>query len=180
MKRCAATSRRASTFSAGTVTPGTPCGHKDMLVNDHTCVIVGVRIEPACLVLLHVDAAVAAIACKCLVPTSIVMWEVSTGTIIGPPPAIMEVEAAPMVLHREVNIGIGVPERRPFWFRRLEDGRGLTKQDMPHARRGRSCILPSGNAELVDQFTILVEPHCLFDQGHHNYLAGQTVVLYQL
>src|SRR5262249_48909287 len=135
-----------------------------LLVEYHTGVVVRMCVEPGRLLLLHIDTAVAAVSCERLVTATIKVWVIRSRAIIGPPPAIMEKVATPVILHRVVDLGIGIPECRPRRFARLEHRRRLAQQDMPYAWRRRELELPGGDAERLYYFTILVEPHCLFDQ----------------
>src|SRR5215469_12081818 len=118
-------------------------------------------VEPGRLVLPHIDTAMAAVSCKRLVTATIVVWVVRSRAIIGSPPAIMEEVAAPVILHRIVDLGIGIPECRPWRFARLEHRRRLAQQDAPYPRRRRKLVLPGGNTKRLFQLAILVEPQCL-------------------
>ncbi len=81
-----------------------------LLVEYHTGVVVRMCVEPGRLLLLHIDTAVAAISCEHLVTAAIIVWVIRSRAIIGSPPAIMEEVAAPVVLHRVGDLGIGIPE----------------------------------------------------------------------
>src|SRR5215472_3913242 len=106
-----------------------------MLVEYHASVVARVCVEPARLILLHIDTAVASVSCKRLVTAAVIVREVRSRTIIGSPPAVVEVVAAPVVLHRVVDVGIRIPECRPLRFARLERRRRLAQQDVPYPRR---------------------------------------------
>src|SRR5215472_17408298 len=132
--------RRSPASTTGeTGPPKKPCTlagtRQSMLIENHAGVIVSVCVEPARLILPHVDAAVASVSCKCLVTAAVIVREVRSRTIIRSPPAIVEVVATPVVLHRVVDLGVRIPECRPLRFARLERRRRLAQQDVPYPRR---------------------------------------------
>jgi hypothetical protein len=80
------------------------------LVQNDFGIIDSVVIQPAHLLLLHVNAAVAAVARKRFISTCIIVGEIRPNAIIRAPPAIVEEVTARVVLHRVIDFRIGIPE----------------------------------------------------------------------
>ena len=72
--------------------------------------IIGIVIEPVSLIFLHIDAAVAAVACETLIASAVDMREVGARAVIEPPPGIMDEVSVDPVFHGKVYFGVGIPE----------------------------------------------------------------------
>ncbi len=82
-----------------------------LLIDDNRHTIAAMRVEPGYLILLHVDTAMTACTSERLIATSIIVRVVGTNTIIYTPPAIVQEIASTMILHREIDVCIRIPER---------------------------------------------------------------------
>lgn len=93
------------------------------LVNGDLGAPIGVSIDPGSLLLLHIDTAVAPIASGCLIAAGIVVRELSAGTILVPPPGVMDKVAIIMIFNGIVDIRWRVPVGRTLGLGRREDRR---------------------------------------------------------
>src|SRR5947209_15974816 len=97
------------------------------LIHNHCCPVPCVGIQPCSLVLLHINATMTARTCE-LLTTWIVVREVCTWAIVVSPPAVMEKVTIVVVLHRVINLRIGIPEGRSLRLTRLKDRRRLAQE----------------------------------------------------
>ncbi len=79
------------------------------LIDDDRGIRVSVGIEPGCFVLLHVDAAVAAIIVEGVGTGGVIVWELRARAEVVAPPCIVDEEATPVIEDRIVNRCIGIP-----------------------------------------------------------------------
>src|SRR5205823_9327001 len=86
------------------------CISQYLLIHRNYRIPIRVGIHPGSLVFLHVDAAVATVACEALITARIDVGELRAETVIDTPPCVMDEVAAPMVKNAIVNGCIGVPE----------------------------------------------------------------------
>ena len=93
------------------------------LIDHHCRAVGGVLVQPTGHSLRHIDATVATVASKRLVATAIIVREIGAGAVVGAPPAIVEVVSTIVIFHGEVDIGVGIPERRSLGFTGFELGR---------------------------------------------------------
>ena len=81
-----------------------------ILINGYNGIPVCMVVYPGSLVLLHVDAAMAAVARESLVTSNIIVRELRAWPIVHAPPGIMYEETAPVIKNRVVNVRGRVPE----------------------------------------------------------------------
>src|SRR5579864_619074 len=149
--------------------------YKRDLVHNHRRPPGNLGIEPGHIARIHVNAAVTAVVVEggCAVGRSRVgMGEVVPWAIDTSPPAIVEEVAARMVLHGVLDRRGRIPEGRAGWFARFEDGRMLTQDDAPEARRRWLGVLAGDYEKCPDQFIVVVETQRLLDQRDYHHLAG--------
>ena len=79
------------------------------LISDYRCPIPRNRVHPGGIGIWHVDATVAALS-GVAIAIRVVVRKIGSRTIVGPPPAIVKIVAAYMILHGKVDRRIRIPE----------------------------------------------------------------------
>src|SRR5258708_6861139 len=140
-----------------------------LLIDCDLRVPISIGVHPGRVVLLHVDAAVAAITCERLVAPNIVVRELRAGAKVHAPPGIVYEETAPVIQNRVMNRRIGIPVRRTRGVCRFEHGWRLSILYSPYSRQRGTFYTPGRDVESPDPLAILAEAHSLFNHRNHQH-----------